>query len=43
MKKRQANSFNFTGDIRIIEWAFDLGTCVMADMMNTLEIRLKTV
>ena len=43
-KKRQANSFNFTGDIqgeiRIFERAFDLGNCVFADIMNTLEIRL---
>ena len=45
LKKRQANSFNFTGDIqgeiRMIERAFGLGNCVFADIMNTLEIRLK--
>lgn len=29
------------GEIRIIERAFGLGNCFMADMMNTLEIRLK--
>ena len=46
-KKRQANSLNFSsdikGEIRIIERAFGLGNCVMADMMNELEIRLKAV
>lgn len=29
------------GEIRIIERAFGLGNCFMADMINTLEIRLK--
>ncbi len=47
LKKRQAHGFNFTddikGEIRIIERAFGLGNCVMADMMNELEIRLKAV
>ena len=44
LKKRQANSFNFTGaiqgEIRIIERAFDLGNCVMADIIRELESRL---
>lgn len=45
LKKQQARNFNFSGDIkgeiRIIERAFGLGNCVMADMMQELEIRLK--
>ena len=45
LRKQQAQSFNFTGDIhgeiRIIERAFGLGNDVMADMMNMLENRLK--
>ena len=44
LKKRQARSFNFSGDIngeiRIIERAFGIGNCVMADMMTELKIRL---
>lgn len=47
LKKQQAVSFNFIGDmqseIRIVERAFDLGNCVIADMVNTLELRLKAV
>ena len=45
LKKQQARSFNFTGDIhgelRIIERAFGLGNCVMTDMMTVLQNRLK--
>ena len=45
LKKRQAGLFNFTGDIkgeiRIVERAFGLGNCAMADMMITLENRLQ--
>ena len=45
LKKHQASGFNLSGDIngeiRIVERAFGLGNCVMADMMNALEIRLK--
>ena len=45
LKKRQASGFNFSGgikgEIRIVKRAFGLGNCVMADMMNELEICLK--
>ncbi len=45
LKKQQAHSFNFSGDIkgeiRIIEHAFELRNCVMVDMTTELEIRLK--
>jgi len=45
LKERQANGFNFsgniTGEIRIVERAFGLGNSVMADMMNELKIHLK--
>ncbi|MCL4156855.1 UNVERIFIED_CONTAM: hypothetical protein GTU68_010013 [Idotea baltica] len=44
LKKKQANGFNFSGDIkgeiRIIERAFGLGGDVMADMMHELKTRL---
>ncbi len=45
LKKQQARSLNFSGnirgEIRIIERAFGLGNDVMANMMNEREIRLK--